>query len=291
MVNFTDRVSSKNTPLKVSLCTVCMGRLAHLQQTLAKNISAFKDDPNVEFCVMAYGDEETAKTIEAWAKSKHRDLVEAGRIRLGYTEAENYHSSHAKNLAHLLSSPDSDVVCNIDADNFASKEYVAKVREVFRRPGKIYLQKEHLFRPPEEAGKNMKTNGEERLGHMGRLAMRRNDFLQFGYEERIEGWGGEDTLLPDHMGTQGFRQVMLDEALIGETIPHNDRERIRHMSEKAKRASQKRLSGMNFPLIENFPTANPNGFGHAEVDVRLGKNGGKQFFGIMPEQQKHCATR
>lgn len=268
-----------------------MGRLPHLRQTLATNIETFKDDPNVEFCIMAYGDEETAQTIEAWARAEHPDLVEAGRIRLGYTEADNYHSSKAKNLATLLSSRDSKVVCNIDADNFASKEYVAKVREVFRRPGKIYLQKEHYFRPPEEAGANMTTDGEERLGHMGRLAMRREDFLLFGYEERIEGWGGEDTLLPAQMELQGFRQVNLDEALIGETIPHNDSSRIENMSEEAKAASHDRLSGMNFPTVEDFPVANPDGFGQAEVDVRLGKNGGKQFFGIMPEQQKRSATR
>lgn len=294
MTPFTSLVKSNHSSLKVSLCTTCMGRFKHLMQTLPENIKTFKDDPNVEFCIMAYGDEETAREVKSWAEREYPDLVKAGRIRLGYTEAESFHPSHAKNLAHLLSSPDSDVVCNIDADNFASKAYVEKVREVFKRPGKIYLQKAHWFRPSKEEmieEGNEPGDGEDRLGHMGRLAMRRHDFLHFGYEERIEGWGGEDTLIAFQMDRQGFRHVELDENLIGDTIHHKDDSRVSNMSIEAQNASKDRLEGRDFPSVDEFPIANPDGFGVADVNVLLGHNKGLQRFGIGPEPQKCCASR
>lgn len=276
-MTMTFPIRSRQASQKIALCTTCKGRLGDLKQTLIANLGAVGDDPDIEFCVLAYGDKEAAD----WVKQNFREHIESGKIRLGFVQAEYFHAPHAKNLAHRLSSENVDVVCNVDADNFVLPEYIALLRNSFSIPTRLFVQKEHKWRPAEESGEFMSQNGRERLGHMGRLALPRKDFMQYGYDESIVGWGGDDTALSFALLRDGYKHIVVNPEFLGTGIPCTDEERLIHINPMHHDISRDRLAGGEFPKAS--PNLNRDGFGMGDVWINFDET--PTWFGKLEVQR------
>ena len=62
---------------RISFCTVAMGRLDHLRQTLPCNIEAASDYPNCEFVLLDYGSRDG---LADWVKSYCMPWLDSGKL-------------------------------------------------------------------------------------------------------------------------------------------------------------------------------------------------------------------
>src|SRR5215217_7406658 len=100
------------TPLKVSYCTTCKGRLKHIQETLPANVSTENKNAGVEFVIIDYDCPDGTKD---WVKANFASEISSGRVRLAhYAPAPVFSMEHAKNLAARIAT--GDIICNLDAD-------------------------------------------------------------------------------------------------------------------------------------------------------------------------------
>jgi predicted glycosyltransferase involved in capsule biosynthesis len=154
----------------LSFCTTCMDRLHHLKYTLPTNIEvADWLYPEVEFILVDYNSQDG---LEAWVKGSMHQYLECGILKYYKTnEPEYFQMSHAKNTAHKLAS--GDILCNLDADNFLSVEFIETILKLFEKEEQIVIYG---------------TGGAN-----GKVCVTRDNFLKLGgYNEQFEGWGVED---------------------------------------------------------------------------------------------------
>jgi len=116
---------------KISICTVCMNRLYYLSQTLPVNIKENQGYPNLEFVVLNYNSRDD---MDDWMRTHMGQHIESGLVKYYRTdEPEFFNLAHSKNMATKLAT--GDIICNIDADNYAGPGYVNWVQERFSTKG------------------------------------------------------------------------------------------------------------------------------------------------------------
>ena len=169
--------------MKISYCTTCMGRLHHLKETLPQNLEAHRGF-NVEFVLLDYNSKDGLKE---WVQKEVSAEIQNGRLAYYRTEEpEHFHRAHAKNVAHRLAK--NEIVCNLDADNYADQEFTD------------YLS--HLF----QNSPNSITRGYGGDGFFGRVALPRTWFEELGgYDESFQGWGFEDDDLVFRGNARGLK--------------------------------------------------------------------------------------
>lgn len=154
----------------ISFCTTCMNRTIHLNQTYIKNIeTAYKFRCNCEFILLNYNSKDN---LDEWVKDNLGLWIERGYVRYyKATEPIYFHASHSKNIAHLLGCK--ELLCNIDADNFLTEDYLDKLYRIFRKD------------------KNYLTYGTSSASR--RLCIHRDNFYKInGYDEQLIGCAYED---------------------------------------------------------------------------------------------------
>jgi hypothetical protein len=126
----------------ISFCTSYFGRREHLELTVPHNFKVGADYES-EFIYIDY--------------AEYADKWEVGR---------------AKNIAHFKAL--GDILINVDADNYLSREYVNGVLDLFSKDMNIIVYGE-----------------EDNIG--GRIAISRFNFHRLGgYDERFKDWGYDD---------------------------------------------------------------------------------------------------
>lgn len=162
--------------MKISLFTTCKGRLDYLRRTLPANVR--NAHPNIELVILNYG---STDQMDAWMKANFRAEIEAGTIAYYRSAGQTYYdSAHSKNCGARLST--GDVVCNIDADNFAEREFQDYLFEKFSDPALDMLFNLHVD------------------GRTGRLALRKRSFEKVGgHNEEMKGYGSDDVDLRDRV--------------------------------------------------------------------------------------------
>ena len=197
---------------RISLCTVCMNRLHHLQKTLPKNIEDNLHYPGIEFVLLDYNSQDG---LEDWVKSDLMSYIKAGKlVYYKTTEPDYFRMSHSKNIAHRVAT--GDIVCNVDADNYAGKGFAEFIRDKFQRNPNVYLV-------PEES----LLNGD--CGAGGRICLKKTDFINLrGYDESFDGWGYEDIDLRDRLKDQNIKEAYIDKAGLLQHIEHGNQDRVRH---------------------------------------------------------------
>lgn len=176
---------------KVSICTTCMDRLSDLKQTLPQNIKDNSDYPNVEFIVLDYNSKRD--DVGGWIKSEMMEYIDNGKLVFYRTEEpEFFDMSHAKNVVFLAAT--GDIVNSVDGDNFTppSKEYgfatyINKLAN--EQPEKaIFAKSRQLLR--------------------GRLGFYKREFIEIGgYNERLKGYGNEDSNLQNRAWMCGYKML------------------------------------------------------------------------------------
>jgi glycosyltransferase involved in cell wall biosynthesis len=199
---------------KISFCTTCMGRRHHLEQVYLRSVRHAETYGNVEFVLLDYGSRDD---LSAWVTAELAEWLERGVVRYFRTdEPTTFHMAHAKNAAHRLAT--GDVLVNLDADNWFEPGFAEELASIFAPDARVI------------AG-----FGRYQRGCMGRIAIRRADFLSLGgYDEELRGWGYEDADLARRAVSLGVATRRLDQrhAL---ALQHSDEERTRFTPDKDKK--------------------------------------------------------
>lgn len=207
--------------MKISFCTTCMGRAHHLKETLPQNI---RDNPasgslDVEFVVLNYNSEDD---LHEWMTTDPEMLghIESGLVRYGKTtDPEFFHMAHAKNMAHRMAT--GDVICNLDADNFTGKGFSRFLSKQFSNDMDIVISPSHKvsrYFPPEERG------------FAGRIAVSTENYFKLGgYDETLQGWGGDDNDFTQRAKGLGLKHLRYEDRKYVGVIAHTNEERAAHM--------------------------------------------------------------
>jgi hypothetical protein len=158
----------------ISFCTTCMNRFFHLRKTIIRNIEDTQEYPGAEFVLINYNSQDG---LHAWAEKHLRKYIESGILNYYYTpEPKFFHASKAKNLAHKAAR--SQIVCNVDGDNFTGKNFAHYINYMVNRHGMDALL--HFRKKPY-------------WGTEGRIALAKEKFLALGgYDENLLPTGHED---------------------------------------------------------------------------------------------------
>jgi hypothetical protein len=176
-----------------------MGRLHHLKQTFATN-PALINAAKAEWVILDYN---SPDGLEEWMRNKD------GILYAKTTRPEFYVISHPRNVAALLTH--GDIICNLDADNFLSKEFVELLGN---------LQVDQVVCGPTHSCAT------------GRVGIYRKDFIRLGgYDERMEGWGQEDVDLVQRCERSGLAIIKPPKEIF-ECVPHPNEERSVYMANK-----------------------------------------------------------
>ena len=209
----------KNEPPLFSLCTGCMGRLIHLKETLP--LSLLHQD--VEIVLVDYS---CPQFSGDWAERTFPEEVRRGKIRIiRVKDRTMYSQSHAKNVAHVHAR--GQILVNADADNFIDGAYLNECRKLFT----IELLDIVHCAPWSETASN---------GMFGRIAIRREAYHALGgYDENMEGWGGDDHDLINRAKKMGLITTTIPHHLFN-VIEHGDDLRTQYMANQNKQQCAER---------------------------------------------------
>lgn len=184
----------------------CKGRLQHLSQSLPKLAAQANSE-----CVLV--DYDCPEHCGDWAAA-HVPSVRVVRVR----DAPFFSAAHARNLGvRAISAP---WICFTDADMLMQADFSAQVAPQLR-PG--------LFYRPAPMTYDM----------WGTFICPREDFFRAGgYDEVMQGWGGEDDDLYYRFTALGLKQGFFSGTAL-EAIRHGDEDRTRHHAVKDKWSNQR----------------------------------------------------
>jgi hypothetical protein len=198
---------------KISLCTVCGNRLSYLSQTLPANIAENSDSPNLEFVVLNYNSQDG---MDEWMKANMKIHIDSGLLKYYKTiEPEYFFISHSKNMVTKLAT--GDIICNIDADNFAGPRYYRWVEECFNRHG------------PDTFITTIRKGAVPFRDQAGKLCFTKALFNAVnGYNESFFGYGMDDIDIAIRLENAGARRIFIEDEKFLRFIGHSDLERIRN---------------------------------------------------------------
>jgi glycosyltransferase involved in cell wall biosynthesis len=205
-----------------------MGRRHQLEQVYRRNIERASSYGNVEFVLLDYASKDG---LADWVHAELGAWLERGIVRFVRTDQPvAFDMAHAKNVAHLQAT--GDILVNLDADNWFESGFAEELATLFAGG-------------PAVAGLRA-----YRQGCMGRIAVRRSDFIALGgYDEDLRGWGYEDVDFLVRAMKFGLKRKRLhhrhagalqhDDAVRFEFIPIKDKLRLHRMN---KARSQVKLA-------------------------------------------------
>lgn len=192
-----------------------MNRLMHLRKTLPESISGNGSYPAIEFVILDYNSQDG---MEDWARTHLAREIADGRVNYYKTcEPRHFDRSHAKNLACKLAT--GDIVCLLDADNYAGRGYADWVSSAFRAHGDdtiiTTLRKDCI--PFRDQG--------------GKLCFLKERFEAVrGFNEGLDGYGVEDVDLVERLEQSGGKRVFIEKEEFLRFIEHSDLDRLRNHS-------------------------------------------------------------
>lgn len=191
-------------PPAVTLITTCKGRLAHLQQTLPRFLA---QGPECEVVVVDY---DCPDGTAAWV-GMHHPQVRVVRVR----DAAIFNLGKARNRGAGVAT--GRWLAFVDADVLAPAGFFTWLAGEAREG--------HFYR--------LRSTAPELVGT---VLCAKADFLSVGgYDEAMQGWGGEDRDLYDRLTlTLRLKRVDVADDQFG-TIEHSDADRVRfaELSDKA----------------------------------------------------------
>lgn len=184
-----------------------MNRLYHLKETLPMNLTDNHDAENIEFVVLDYN---STDGLETWMHQHFNTF--GGKVAYYKTIQPNfYNRSHSRNMAFRLAT--GDIVCNLDADNYAGKGFAEYLSAIFQQNTSIFLAPQ---------SNNLSDT-------FGKICMTKADFLKIrGYDEAIKGYGFEDNDLKNRLINLGRAEETFNQPKFLKAITHTEEERIKN---------------------------------------------------------------
>ena len=160
------------SPIKISFCVTCKGRLWQLRQTLPPNLDVAVNDKNSEIVVLNYN---SPDEIDAWMR-QFQPWIDSGVLRYIHEKTETgFHGPKAKNIAHLAAT--GEFLFNLDCDNFIGAA-IPTLRRLWQDNGDAVI---HGF------------SGVSLDGTFGRIGISRSRFLALGgYDENMHAMAYHD---------------------------------------------------------------------------------------------------
>ena len=193
--------------MKISFCTTVMNRLPHLKKTLEKNFRDNSDFNDLELVVLDYN---SSDGLPQWMENNLDKF--GGKVQYFRTEEPKFYSrSHSRNMAFRLAT--GEVLCNIDADNFAGKGFAAYLNNIFQENKQVFLA-------PEENSPS---------DTFGKICVRKEDFFSIrGYDEQIASYGFEDNDLKSRLTKINLAEFGYGFPEFLNAITHTEVERIKN---------------------------------------------------------------
>jgi len=202
----------------VIFCTTCKNRYQHLAETLPKNL-ADNNMPNTKFVVVDYnsGDD----MAERISKDHAKDIASGKLIYYKYHADHKFRMAHAKNLAHRLGIINGgDILVNLDADNFTTKDFDRYVDFKFAVAEDVFLWANMI-------------KGVLPKGISGRIVCSRDQFiLSGGYDEKYDTYSPDDKDYVARLGRLGFVRESIDPKYL-RAVRHNDKMRFKEYPDAA----------------------------------------------------------
>lgn len=191
---------------KLGFCITCMNRLHHLKETIKKNIEDNFIPDKVEFILLDYN---STDNLEKWVVNNLKIYIDQGILTYYKTlTPTSYLRSHSRNMAFRLSS--SQLVCNLDADNFLGKGFADYMINEFSNKSNFFY-----------------TSNYNTKDIVGRLCVNKLDFMNVkGYNEAFIGYGFEDVELYDRLKKYGLKQLLFHDNRFSKALSHSNIERI-----------------------------------------------------------------
>jgi glycosyltransferase involved in cell wall biosynthesis len=184
---------------RLSIVTTCKGRLAHLRQSLPSYLA----QPGAEVIVVDYDcPDGTAAFVE-----KEYPAARVAKVR----DRPHFNVSHARNSGAALAT--AEWIAFVDADIVLTPNFLDGNAANIAEPDAFF----HYLKTDKITGSAFGTN-----------LVRRADFTAIGgYDEVMDGYGGEDQDFYFRLVLLGLARKPLDHALIAKIITHDDAERVR----------------------------------------------------------------
>jgi hypothetical protein len=165
-------VSENDSPIKISFCITCKGRLWQLRQTLPANLDVVLNDKYSEIVVLNYN---SPDEVDVWMR-QFKPWVDSGVLRYVHEKSETvFHASRAKNIAHLAAT--GEFLFNLDCDNFIGAT-IPTLRRLWHDNDDAVI---HGF------------SGISLDGTFGRIGISRSRFLALGgYDEEMHAMAYHD---------------------------------------------------------------------------------------------------
>ena len=196
---------------KVCICTIAMNRLHHVEKTLPVNLKE-NDKAGVNFLLLDYN---STDGLGQYVKRNYGSQIQKGKlVYYRYEGAEDFDRCHSRNMALKLA--EADVLCNLDADNYAGPGFGEFVQDIFSEKESICL-----------------TGLENPWKHdaSGKLCVRKEDFMEVtGYDETFDGYGFEDFDLVNRLGLNGCEPFTINRADFLKAIAHERNDRLSNES-------------------------------------------------------------
>lgn len=191
----------------LSFCTVAMNRRSHIEQTLPVNLAQNKSG-SIQFVLLDYNSNDG---LDEYIRTNFQQEIGEGRlVYYKYANASRFHRSHSRNMAlHLATG---DIVCNLDADNFAGENFGEYVQNLMAGKRNLCL-----------------TGLENQWKHdaSGKLCVSKSNFLEVtGYDENFSGYGFEDYDIVNRLQMHGCDTFTINKVEFLEAISHDDLDRL-----------------------------------------------------------------
>jgi len=196
--------------LTVTLSTCCYNRAEHVKQTLLKNLEDNQQD-FVRFLLLNYNSQDD---LDEWAREHLGRFIASGRVLyLHEKTADHFKHAHARNVA--VRACTSEVICNVDADNFTGPDFGRWLRQV-------YLDNKSTA---------FTAYGRDRgapCGDLfGRISFRVRELIAIGgYSEDLDMWGVEDWDIIRRAERVGLKKVTYPERFDVKPLLHTQEARV-----------------------------------------------------------------
>ena len=175
----------------ITLATCCCNRTEHLKQTFLKNMED-NQQPYVRFLLVNYNSQDD---MDEWAKVELMRYIPSGRLLYIHEKtAERFKHAHARNVA--VRACQTEVFCNVDADNYTGPGFASWLREFYLGQTKAAF-----------TSYGGQVRGSPSGDMFGRISFQTKSLIALGgYSEDLNTWGVEDYDLVQRALQAGFIQ-------------------------------------------------------------------------------------
>lgn len=240
--------------LTITLATCCRNRTEHLKKTLVKNLH---DNPQayVRFLLVNYNSQDD---MDEWVRDKLMKYIPSGRLLYVHEKTvERFKHAHARNVA--VRCCQTDVFCNVDADNYTGPGFGRWLRE-------FYLSaKPHAAFTAYGGHQRGSPSGDM----FGRISFDTRALIALGgYNEDLNMWGVEDWDLIQRALRAGYVQGCYPKEFDTKPVEHSGKSRTLGTDNALPADSIKASAGVQLGKFSMHQAPNARGgWGKAHVTV------------------------